>query len=450
MSTSIKTYVLKGFDEEQTQFIAKTLDFLSGKLGINNHSQIIDNLNIELQPNEYLLLVIDELSVSQFNENINQSFFDKKQFRNNQIIIILDDINIKQLPQIFHYFPVYPLVSNFSFSENTNNEVIQNQAKTRYIEILHDVIHFIKKSKLNAITNESLVFVGPYDDNTTFEFHKITRELIHRKCNIAPTIFNPSGLELIENEAFFNNLIENIELAIHFIGYASLQKYPDEKSAAIKINEKVAAHCRTQGGAHIQRIIYIPAIDEETPEIIRQKISAFKSNPKNLENAELVQTPVEKFKDLVVSKLSKLSDNIETKERVNIQTNDVYIIHPPNTEKNVDNYLSWFTNNKIQVSTSQANLDQLELLHYHQKKLTTCKGVVILNSSNPQWLQRKISDLKKAPGWGRKKPFAFKIIIGENNKEIIAKKIEDTSITWIKENQWDSFEKLMSKLSLHG
>ena len=38
-------------------------------------------------------------------------------------------------------------------------------------------------------------------------------------------------------------------------------------------------------------------------EIIKQKISQFKSDMHSLQNAEIIQTPVEKFKEVVISKL---------------------------------------------------------------------------------------------------------------------------------------------------
>ncbi|MBI9068393.1 MAG: hypothetical protein JEZ09_13950 [Salinivirgaceae bacterium] len=430
MNQKYNTYILSGFDKEQTEFLSKSLHYISTKLDIDNEINIIEKLDTSIEPNDFIILFLDELSLSQLNNPINKSFIEQKKYRAKQIILILDEVNIGQLPSQFQYFPAYPIISKLNESYFEEDE-IDNKEKgsIQLIEVLYDIAYYIKRSKITKSEDQSLVFVGPYDDNTTFEFHKITRELLHRECHITPTVSNPSGKELLENEVYFIEVLKSVELSIHFIGYESLLAYPEKESPALLINKIVANFCKTPEGEHIQRIIYIPAPSDDTSELIRQKISLFKSDLIGLQNAEIIQTPVEKFKEVVIAKLAELTLAVSGKEIYHNTIDDIYIIHPPGISNEIKKYTDWFDSKNIIYSTSQVDLDQLDLLNYHQKKLTNCKGVLIYNDGNTQWLSRKLSDLKKSPGWGRKKPFSFKMVIG-NDKFTDINKHFDESISY--------------------
>jgi hypothetical protein len=49
--------------------------------------------------------------------------------------------------------------------------------------------------------------------------------------------------------------------------------------------------------------------------------------------------------------------------------------------------------------------DEAEIREYHEENLTLCDGVLIFYGSGTElWLQRKLRELQKAPGYGRTKP----------------------------------------------
>ena len=177
----------------------------------------------------------------------------------------------------------------------------------------------------------------------------------------------------------------------------------------------------------------MPGEKEDSNELLSQKILQFKSDTKSLFNAEMVQTPAEKFKEVVLQKLNELSMPLSVKTQADDVIDDIYFIYAPGQEKQISFYTEWFTKNNINYSKSQIELDQLDLVNYHQKKLTTCKGVVIFNNGNIEWLSRKLSDIKKSPGWGRKKPFKVKAIFGLNPESIL--KNNDNSFIIIDDNK---------------
>jgi hypothetical protein len=49
--------------------------------------------------------------------------------------------------------------------------------------------------------------------------------------------------------------------------------------------------------------------------------------------------------------------------------------------------------------------DESEIREYHEENLRLCDGVLIFyGAANELWLQRKLRELQKAPGYGRTKP----------------------------------------------
>lgn len=414
MIINTNTYVLKSFDSDQNSFLKSTLEFFSNAHNIRNEIKLTETLKIKLEQDDFLVLYIDELFIEQITQNtVSTDFFLKKEFRNNQVILILDEISIEQLPEYLQYFQTFNIHNNTGAKgdhEETWNSHDDN--KSLLFDLLNDIVLHIKRIKSNATGSKLTIYIGPSDDNTTLEYQKITRELLHREYKIIPEVSNPTAKELLENKEYFKNLLESADLAIHFIGHNSILKYPEQHSPALKTNDFVANYCSTPDGELLQRIIYVPSEQHEGSELLNQKILQFKSDTKSLKNAELVQTPVEKFKEVILQKLIELSKPFTQLTQKEETIDDVYLIYPPGFDNEILPYTSWLKENNLSYSVSQVDLDQLELLHYHQKKLTSCKGVLIFNSGNKQWLSRKLSDIKKSPGWGRKMPFKLKAICG--------------------------------------
>ncbi len=440
MNIKINTYILKGFDNEQTKLLKSTVEYISSVQNIENKVNIIDNLNVKISDNDFLIILIDGLLLEQvIQNNTNKEFFIKKEFNNNQIILILDDINLSELPEYLQYFQTFSLIGSNSFIDDENEDWNKpKETKTKIIEIVNDIIYHIIRVKTKEQKKALTVYIGPSDDNTTIEYQKITRELLHRDYNILPKISNPTAKELIDNKNDFLDMLSSTDLSIHFISHKSLLNYPEKKSSSFKINNIAADFCGTPKGKHLQRIVYVPSEKLENDELLNQKILQFKSDTLSLLNAELVQIPVEKLKEVILQKLNELSNPINKKDKTDKVVDEVYLIYPPGKDNDVQPYITWFEKNKIAYSKSQIKLDQLELLNYHQQKLTTCKAVVIFNAGNSEWLNRKLSDIKKSPGWGRKKQFGFKAICGETpDKNITEKNNLDTFFIIEKNNNLD-------------
>lgn len=409
MDLNVNTYILKGFDSDQTSLLSYTLEYISSAKKINNTVNVIDNLDLQLQKNDFLVIVIDELLLDKITQNsTNVHFFDQKQFQQNQIILVLDDIDIKSLPLFLHECQIFTTSTSSTKSIESWDDTDTN--KINLTEIVDDIVYYINKVSLGVKKDKLTIYLGPTDDNTLIEYQKITRELLHRDYNVLPEVSNFNEKGLVNNEDNILKMISLSDLTIHFIGHKSILDYPNKNSLAIKINSIAVGFCKQPDGEKLQRIIYVPSEKGILDELLDQKIQQFKGDTNLLLNAELIQTSVEKFKEVILRKLEYIS--VETKDKSTAQDNNkfVYFIYPPGEDDGAKPYIEWFNKNNINYRISQVDLDQLALINYHKHQLITCNSVMVYNSGNREWLSRKLSDIKKSPGWGRKRPFNTKII----------------------------------------
>lgn len=436
MAKSTKINILKGLDSNESEQLASAFQFVCNKVKVDADINIINALSVELASNGFIILYLDEITLDQLvNQPKIQDFFVSKAYKNTNILLMLEDIGVSQLPDYLHYFPAFELFSN---SQGNTNES-RNVKRATFVQVVHDMVLYIKEINQNK-SGTLTIFIGPSDDNTTIEYQKIIRELLHRNHHLIPKILNPSAKEILDNPKAIDEMLSDADLCIHFIGHSSINQYPEKVSPAMKVNELVANYCDRND--KIQRIIYVPDEDENTLENVRLKILQFKSNLKALKSAELVQTPVEKFKHIVLTKIQELVSPKDVENDSGVVEDDLYFIYAPGQEKNVTSVTKWLEAQNVKFSISQVDLDQLALLKYHQNQLKKCNGVLIFSHGNKEWLSRKLSDILKAPGWGRKKAFNFKVVIGEDKNIIQQLTQVANSIQFIEMNNAAALDEL--------
>ncbi len=422
MGQDIELYFLQGFDNNKSKKIAATLSFMASRIGLQLKISIIENFNREIKPNQVVLIELDEITLEHLAKNQSSvSFLSNHQKNDGKVIIILDDVQANQIPEYLSLAHTFYLFSADNLLSPDEPGII-SAPEPNLMNVLHDVVHYIKF--VNHSKNEGFrIFFAPPDIEEHAIFQATMRETMHREFEVLPLAINPTAKkQLLNNNSLIGDL-NKANLSIHFISHNALLNFPEHLSPSLEVNKKVAEYCHRDEGKNLQRIIYIPAEDENASELVSRKIALFKNDSYHLKNAELVQIPVEKLKNIITTKyIEWLNPAKKTKNKI-IGNGTLYFIYPPGCDHKVESYLNWFNQNNIPFSKSQIGLDQLELLQYHQEMLTKCHGVLIYNDGNEEWLSRKLSDLIKSPGWGRVNPFKYKVILGEP----VEKKIEQSA-----------------------
>lgn len=205
-------------------------------------------------------------------------------------------------------------------------------------------------------------------------------------------------------------------LSIHILG----DQYGDIISGSeLSMNElqnKVAIEYIKESSDKTQlpRLIWIPPGLQ--PKDVNQ--TKFVENLQHIQEeligGEIIQTPLEVLKSIIKSKISETVEFSSAKK--DTSTKSVYLIHEGTSNENLNSILDVLKKKKLSVVTSDDITKQKNMVSAHRKTLASADALLIYyNTTNPFWINSKLRDSIKAPGYGRSKPFDVKaIFLGEN------------------------------------
>ena len=244
----------------------------------------------------------------------------------------------------------------------------------------------------------------------------VKRELESHGFRILPD--KPLPTDSNKLETVINEYLKQSNIAIHIMGerYGSVLSNTDYSMPEIQ-NTFAARYCdeniKKDTYVPFERLVWIsPDLNVEDEKQILY-LDQLKKNIDNLQDAEIVQTPLEVFKTIVFNKASNSDNSLKRKlsQRARSETKSVYVVHGKEDLKQAKDLEEWAKKNSLEVLPSIFDGEQSDLVEKHRMSLAQCDGVVILYSHyNQQWLSSKLQDLKKAPGFGRKIPMSAKAI----------------------------------------
>ncbi|MDX2190604.1 MAG: hypothetical protein SFY32_12140 [Bacteroidota bacterium] len=255
----------------------------------------------------------------------------------------------------------------------------------------------------------------------------IKRELTRHGFRVFPDHALP--LNPKEMEVDIKKDLEKCRLSIHLIGdsYGELA-YGLEKSILDIQNKLASEHAHLQSAIvddeqKFSRLIWI----SPSAQLLNDKQKMFVDNLRRdleaNEGAEILQSPIEDFKTVVLGELLGVNlDKIKKTETKNNNSNhskSVYLIYDKADEFEAKKIAEICKNNQVQVITPSFEGNLLELREIHLQNLRTCDtGLVFMNNVNDLWVQMKFLDLLKAPGLGRNKGEIQKaLVFGKNAKD---------------------------------
>ncbi len=300
-------------------------------------------------------------------------------------------------------------------SEGINE--LKNDIWLKFLDIsykIKELLYHINKKPEEALQN---IYVAQTSKDQNRNRKIIIRELEHLGYNVLP--HKNFSSDLISYSDMVHENIKESVLSVHIFGnnYTPLNKNIEISGVELQndIFIEVAEELVNQK-KNIHRLVWIPPDLKPKSEKQKLYIESFKRNIELLRNTEIIQAPVEVFKNIIKNKiiiLNSVKEEISISE--NKKANSVYIISSNENEKYLKEIEQEFSKNKISVLVIANSQDKIELLREHYHNLINCDGILIVYpNDNKQWLNSKLSDILKAPGFGRKKPFLFKTILHDS------------------------------------
>ncbi|MEQ9414139.1 MAG: hypothetical protein RIF39_09930, partial [Cyclobacteriaceae bacterium] len=179
----------------------------------------------------------------------------------------------------------------------------------------------------------------------------------------------------------------------------------------------------------------------------RQKsfVDTIKRDVDAQEGAEILQNPLEDFKNIMREELLE-SNERTTHEESNGKS--IYLVHDRVDEQAVKPYREAIEKNGFNVVEPVFEGDLLTVRKNHIDNLRSLDGAIIFKDKvNDQWVRMKVLDLLKAPGFGRKKPILGKAIITSDTSASNLENFKSQNLTLISGDQNKTLESLKSFLS---
>lgn len=360
-----------------------------------------------LDQSDYVLVMpysSNELTDSSFLKNL-----DIKK----SIILILNESIFSQSREFFSGFKYY-LFYDFEFSShrirNFNPDPQLGTSSLFWLKVLdiaEDIADIIKPGQRKS----TVLISGPSHDIAEYQ-NAIARLLQNNDYKVLPENklrVNP------EDEIVFLNEIKQSIFNLFILGNTKSDNLPKIEWQLNKLIENQTEVAKS--------ILWIPYGLKPSNREINLLIDQIRTNHRD--KIEILQMPFDDFIKLLISRLEIEEVNPKIKETPSQKASSVYIIHDKKDEAEIvdlcrDIENKGFAAYKIDFSNTSSNL-----VESHRKYLIESDAIVIYDNQCPaHWLESKLSDVIKSPGYGRLNPFRLKAIftsnpgIQEKNKKV--------------------------------
>lgn len=274
----------------------------------------------------------------------------------------------------------------------------------------------------------------------------IKRELQRHGYRILPDHILPESAD--ELKKVVQKEIEESSVSIHLIG-SSYGEIPEgSMKSVVDIQNELAAEksIRVKNKAEFSRLIWISTQLQNASERQLAFIEAVKRDMTSSESAEILQTPLEDFKNIVREELIEvgLSKKISLPTIAeNTSKQAIYLIHDQIDHAEVAPIIKFIEQAGYEILMPVFQGELLELRQRHVFNLRHFDIAIIYQGEvNNEWVRMKLLDLFKAPGLGRRKAVKGKAIITQAEEKIDLNTYQNHDTKMIEADKKGSLEAL--------
>jgi serine/threonine protein kinase len=291
-------------------------------------------------------------------------------------------------------------------------------AKQRFFERIYDLAQelclVLKACRSGQQTPGGAPFTGRtiFLAETTADLRadrdSLRRELVEMGHRVLPERLLP--LDRDELEASVRKYLGQCQIAIHLAGsrYGLIPEGAQESVVELQ-NRWAGAHARTHD---LRRLIWIPP--SPTPREDRQDrfIHSLRVDPDFQTGAEVIEGPLSSLKQLALERLKPAeSSRLAAPSGTADHPPHVYLLYDRVDEPVAAELQDWLFEQGMEVSIPDHGAEEEEAGRFHRETLCVCDAVVVyFGAVRRSWVETKLRDLLKAPGFGRTTPFSVKAV----------------------------------------
>ena len=279
---------------------------------------------------------------------------------------------------------------------------------------IYDSLVFLKddaaKTEVKNIYKRKTIYLAETGHDLSVQRNIIKRELQRHGYIVLPNQTLPGSLRELESIA--RKDIAESNLSIHLIGSAYGEIPSGSERSVVDLQNKLAAEKSVKAKENNEefiRLIWISPNLNNASEKQKSFIENIKRDVEAQEGAEILQTPLEDFKNIMREEL------VESEERKgvdDVEGRSVYLMHDRIDVHDVKPIKEVLEKSGFRVLVPEFEGELLELRKKHIENLRIFDAAIIYKGKvNEQWVRMKALDLLKAPGFGRKKPIIGKAIL---------------------------------------
>lgn len=289
----------------------------------------------------------------------------------------------------------------------------ERQYWMKMVDLAYDIYDTIiqlrgaAKSEVKNIYKRKTIYLAETGHDLSVQRNIIKRELQRHGYIVLPNQTLPGFASDLEK--IVRRDVEDASLSIHLIGSA-YGEIPDgaDRSIVDLQNKFAAEKSQKVGKDQFSRLIWISPTLNNASERQKAFIDNIKRDTDAQEGAEILQTPLEDFKNIV---REELLDTHEKKALDETGEKSVYLVHDRVDHNDVKPLIDAIQKSGYKVLVPDFEGELLDLRQKHIDNLRNFDAAIIYKGKvNDQWVRMKVLDLLKAPGFGRKKPIKGKAV----------------------------------------
>jgi hypothetical protein len=299
------------------------------------------------------------------------------------------------------------------------------------------------KEDVKNIYKRKTIYLAETGHDLSVQRNIIKRELQRHGYIVLPNQTLPGNAN--DFERIVRKDVEDATLSIHLIGSA-YGEIPDgaDRSIVDLQNRFAAEKSQKVSKDQFSRLIWISPTLSNASERQKAFIDNIKRDVDAQEGAEILQTPLEDFKNVV---REELMDTHEKKALDETGGKSVYLVHDRIDHQDVKPIIDAIEKSGYSVLMPEFEGELLDLRQKHIDNLRNFDAAIIYKGKvNEQWVRMKVLDLLKAPGFGRKKPIKGKAVFTAPGAKVNLEAFKNQNLRIVESDLRDSAQSIKSLL----
>lgn len=271
-----------------------------------------------------------------------------------------------------------------------------------------------KRTEVKNLFKRKTIYLAETGYDLAIQRNIIKRELIRHGYVVLPNHTLPTRQDELERSV--RKDLEECSLSIHLMGTSYGEIPEGGERSVVDLENKLAAECsfaKRQNKQEFSRLIWIAPNLKSASDKQKSFIDNLKRDAEAQEGAEILQNPLEDFKNIM---REELIDSLERKNVDESSTKSVYLVHDRLDQAEVKPFKEAIEKSGYKVLSPAFEGELLDVRKHHIENLRNFDSAIIFKGKvNDQWVRMKVLDLLKAPGFGRKKPIKGKALVGRGN-----------------------------------